>query len=544
MNNHMGQSYTREENVPPEDNTDIEDNTDSDISSDTSSLSGDDNNTVNNNHVDSNNTDNGNNVDNSNSADNHINGNLHGTSPIQVNYAISVVATVNVNNDKDNNEQPDVQPEPSKPSGSAGANCQSQGAVPKQHIGPAKLHVEDDYKASPMGYFIDYISNNTIDAANNIMMAVTALSANIFDLIGLMIEYPLDIDKRLSIGANITCSIFILCLLINTQIAQCLPTTANIMDRRNRLEMIEDLARSNMVLLQIVHQQGVQPWKSLQEDQVLHKTILTLCQQVLDTTQAGSIHLLALRYIEQNGETCPLLQERAANIREQPIMEYELRTNSVFPMLYTLKKRPIPLLASLLDNANVRYHTHYLMIEDTANNIIEYMKYLKIRRYFSTATLTTALSRVLEHRHNTINIRNPMSLYWPLRALFYRVDYSTAFNTRFPNKRSLPERSEGRCHHMKVPGIRTNFFNELEMKKSYFEEILRSNKLVEHWNIWSNDDAQEYLRKRSETATSTHSDDTPMEISRTSPRAPAEEPAAPPEEEEQTPVMQQNYDVD
>ena len=97
---------------------------------------------------------------------------------------------------------------------------------------------------------------------------------------------------------------------------------------------------------------------------------------------------------------------------------------------------------------------------------------------------------------------------------------------------------------MKVPGIRTNFFNELEMKKSYFEEILRSNNLVEHWNIWSNDDAQEYLRKRSETATSTHSDDTPMEISRTPPRAPAEEPAAPPEEEEQTPVMQQNYDVD
>lgn len=97
---------------------------------------------------------------------------------------------------------------------------------------------------------------------------------------------------------------------------------------------------------------------------------------------------------------------------------------------------------------------------------------------------------------------------------------------------------------MKVPGIRTNFFNELEMKKSYFEEILRSNNLMEHWNIWSNDDAQEYLRKRSETATSAHSDDTPMEISRTPPQAPAEEPAAPPEEEEQTPVMQQNYDVD
>jgi hypothetical protein len=282
------------------------------------------------------------------------------------------------------------------------------------------------------------------------------------------------------------------------------------MDNRNRLTKIEDLARSTQALISAIHQQAAQPWTSLQDDKVLHESILALCQYVLDTTQAGSIHLLALRFIEDNKEPCPLLSERAAHIHEKPILEYELRTNSVFPMLYTLRKQPIPLLASLLDNSHVLFRTHFLMIENTAHNITEYMKYLKERRYFSTKTLTAALSRVLEHRHNSINIRDERTLFGPLRAIFHRVDYSIAFNTRFPSKICLPERCNQRFRYLQVPGIRVNFFNELEMKKSFFEKILRSNNFVENWNIWTNEEAREFLHQQ---RMGLQPDETPMDSS-------------------------------
>jgi hypothetical protein len=153
-------------------------------------------------------------------------------------------------------------------------------------------------------------------------------------------------------------------------------------------------------------------------------------------------------------------------------------------------------LASLLENAHVRYKTHFITIEDASRCIHLYIKWLLENRSYEENFVKSALTRVLKHKHDSIDLNNERTLWWPLRNLLKRVDYTFAFNSKYPHKNGFLETKKEKYLNLRIPGVRSVYYDELELKKSFFEKMLAANPVVRQWTLWTDQDVKNYYKEQ------------------------------------------------
>jgi hypothetical protein len=346
-----------------------------------------------------------------------------------------------------------------------------------------KAYEEPNPNPHQYDYFVNFIKATVPVQSVTIIMAT--LTSMMFNLTDSILDRNDDVDRLMSISCEAIGQIVLLCLATNENWIYLLPYSRNYMAEqaqlRNRLNMAREIAFTSRQLTNTYCTALKSPWVEMKDDNMMKEMIISLTQKIIDTVNTHSIHGLFIRNIERLNKLDRLTVERNIQIMARPHLDFSVRSHSIYPILYTFKKKPSEYLASLLNNAGVEYENTYMHIEEVAYKLYNYLGYLSWSRFADRNTITRAVEKALGHKETKIDIFDNRTYLYPLRKLMKTASFITCYNMKYPNIQ-IPNNPQQAL--LKPPSNKAVLYNEWPLRHSLFEKGLKEESLQDNFEKW------------------------------------------------------------